>query len=182
MNPTPPVRRYDPALMALHWLMLLLLIGVYACMELSGNFPRGSDTRTALRSAHYLLGLSVFVLVWLRLGIKLLGRAPPITPTPPRWQHIASSALQWGFYLFMAAMPLLGWLTLSAGGKPILLFGWQLPALIAGNKDLASSFKSLHETIATLGYFMLGLHATAALFHHYVKRDDTLRRMLPGAR
>ncbi|HEX7952210.1 MAG TPA: cytochrome b/b6 domain-containing protein, partial [Burkholderiales bacterium] len=71
---------------------------------------------------------------------------------------------------------------LSAAGKPIPFFGLQLPALVGESKDLAELFKEVHETGATAGYFLIGLHAAAALYHHYIVRDDTLRRMLPHAR
>jgi cytochrome b561 len=68
---------------------------------------------------------------------------------------------------------------LSAAGKPIPFFGLDLPALISENKDLARTLKELHETCGTIGYFLIGLHAVAALFHHYIVRDNTLLRMLP---
>jgi cytochrome b561 len=76
-------------------------------------------------------------------------------------------------------MPILGWLTLGAQGKPIPFFGLQLPALTAADKDLGHTLEGIHETIGTLGYYLIGLHAAAALFHHYWTRDNTLRRMLP---
>ena len=79
----------------------------------------------------------------------------------------------------MICMPLAGWLILSAAGKPIPFFGLQLPALISENKDLAKLIREFHETLGKVGYFLIGLHAVAALFHHYVLRDNTLRRMLP---
>jgi cytochrome b561 len=80
----------------------------------------------------------------------------------------------------MIGQPLLGWLILSANGDPIPFFGLQLPALIAENKDLVDVLKEVHETSGTVGYFLVGLHAAAALFHHYITRDNTLVRMLPG--
>jgi cytochrome b561 len=76
-------------------------------------------------------------------------------------------------------MPLLGWLTVSANGRPLPFFGWELPALIGPNKALGRNIKEVHETIGVLGYYLIGLHALAALFHHYFMRDDTLQRMLP---
>lgn len=179
MKKFPASPRYHAALMSMHWLMLLLLVAVYVTMELRGLFPRGGDTRAAMRTWHYMLGLSVFALVWLRLLFKWASPTPPISPPPPTWQQLTSTALQWAFYAFMFAMPLLGWLILSANGKPIPFFGLELPALTSPNKDLASSIKSIHETVATVGYFMLGLHAAAALFHHYFLRDNTLTRMIP---
>lgn len=85
-------------------------------------------------------------------------------------------------YAFLILMPLLGWLTLSAGGKPIPFFGLELPALVGPDKALASTVKEIHETIGTVGYYLIGLHAAAALYHHYFVHDDTLRRMLPQRR
>src|SRR5690606_15530815 len=73
--------------------------------------------------------------------------------------------------------PLLGWLTLSAEGTAISFFGVPVPALIGVNEPFAERTEELHETLATAGYFLIGAHALAALFHHYVQRDNTLRRM-----
>jgi cytochrome b561 len=83
-------------------------------------------------------------------------------------------------YVLMIGMPVAGWLMLSADGKPIPFFGLQLPALIDKSKDLAKIIKEIHETGGTVGYYLIGLHAVAALFHHYYVRDNTLQRMLPS--
>jgi cytochrome b561 len=56
----------------------------------------------------------------------------------------------------------------------------ELPALIGENKALAKQVEEIHETIGNVGYFLIGIHAAAALFHHYIQRDDTLARMLPS--
>jgi cytochrome b561 len=172
--------RYGLLSIGLHWSMLLLLVAVYACMELSDFYPKGSDSRAALRTWHFMLGLSVFVLVWIRLVEHVIGLVPRIEPNPPGWQALLAKLMHLALYVFMIGMPLLGWLTLSAEGKPIPFFGLELPALIDESKDVAKSIKEIHETGATVGYFLVGLHAAAALFHHYVLRDNTLRRMLPS--
>jgi cytochrome b561 len=83
-------------------------------------------------------------------------------------------------YVFMICMPLGGWLILSTAGEPIPFFGLQLPALIGESRHLSKLIKEVHEAVGTAGYFLIGLHAAAALFHHYVLRDNTLRRMLPN--
>ena len=59
-------------------------------------------------------------------------------------------------------------------------FGLELPPLVAPDRDLARLIHDIHETVGIAGYWLIGLHALAALVHHYVVRDDTLRRMLPG--
>jgi cytochrome b561 len=175
-------QRYGRALIALHWLTLALLIAVYACIELREFYPRGSDMRAALKTWHFMLGLSVFLLVWVRLVARFMGKTPPIIPPAPRWQVLIATTVEFALYALMLILPLLGWITLSAKGNAIPFFGLQLPALVAESKSLADRTEELHETLATAGYFVIGLHAAAALFHHYIQRDNTLRRMLPVGR
>lgn len=172
-------QRYGSLLISLHWLMLLLIAAVYACIELRELFPKGSDPREALKAWHFMLGMTVFALVWLRLVTRLLGPNPPIVPALAAWQKVSSTLMHAALYALMIGMPLLGWLVLSAAGKPIPFFGLELPPLIAENKDLAKQFKEWHQTFGNIGYYLIGLHAAAALFHHYIQRDNTLLRMLP---
>ena len=80
----------------------------------------------------------------------------------------------------MIVMPLLGWLILSGENKPVPFFGAQLPVLIGENKDLAKQLEEVHEVVGNVGYFLIGIHAAAALAHHYIQRDNTLTRMLPS--
>lgn len=171
--------RYGWLSMGLHWLMLLLIIGVYACMWLSEAYPKGSDAIALLKSWHFTLGLTVFTLAWLRLVAKLVSPTPLIEPPIARWQDISAKAVQTLLYSLMFAMPLLGWLTLSAAGRAIPFFGWKLPALITENKDLVETIKGVHEAGAAAILVLVGIHAAAALYHHYIVRDNTLRRMLP---
>lgn len=172
--------RYGSISIGLHWLTLVVLIGVYACINLTELYPKGSEPREALKSWHFMLGLTVLLLVTLRLSNRLAGASPVVSPPLPLWQQRLASALHIALYALMLAMPILGWLLLSAAGKPVPFFGAHLPSLLAENKDLAEQLKEVHETIGTIGYFLIGAHALAALHHHYVTRDNTLVRMLPG--
>jgi cytochrome b561 len=172
--------RYGSLSIGLHWLMLLLLVAVYACIELREFYPKGSDPREALKAWHFMLGLLVLVFVALRVLAHISGPVPRIDPAPPRWQSLTATAMHVALYVLMIGMPIAGWLILSAEGKPIPFFGLQLPALVAENKDLAKVIQEIHETGGTVGYILVGLHAAAALFHHYFVRDNTLRRILPG--
>lgn len=159
--------------------MLLQLAAVYACADFRDFFPRGSDTGEAFMTWHYMLGLSVLLVVLLRIAVRALSPTPPITPALAQWQSRLATTLQVALYSLMFCMPLAGWLILSARGTPIPFFGLHLPALIAKSKDTADFIKEVHETGAAVGYFLIGVHAAAALFHHYFVRDNTLRRMLP---
>jgi cytochrome b561 len=171
--------RYSAISITMHWLMFLLMVAVYACIELREIYPKGSDPREALKMWHFMLGLCVLLLIWVRLFFIIKNKSPEIVPTPPRWQHMLSKAVQGVLYLLMIGLPILGWLMLSAKGKVIPFFGLELPALMAENKELGDLFKKIHETGGTIGYYLIGLHTIAALFHHYVMRDNTLLRMLP---
>jgi cytochrome b561 len=171
--------RYGSLSIGIHWLMLLLFVAVYATIELRGLYPKGSDLREALKTWHFMLGMLVFVLVWPRLAARLSGPTPLIRPEPVSWQQLSAKLLHLALYALMIAMPISGWLLLSASGKPVPFFGLQLPALIGENKDLAKLIKEIHETAGTAGYFLIGLHAVAALYHHYIKHDNTLLRILP---
>jgi superoxide oxidase len=171
--------RYGSVSIGIHWIMLLLFIAVYASINLRELYPKGSDPREALKTWHFMLGMLVFIFVWLRLATRFSGTTPLIQPAIPRLQEISAKLLHLALYALMIGMPITGWLLLSAAGKPIPFFGLQLPALIGENKDLASQIKDLHEVIGTTGYFLIGLHAVAALYHHYIRHDNTLTRMLP---
>lgn len=85
-------------------------------------------------------------------------------------------------YALMIGMPLGGWLILSAEGDPIPFFGLLLPPLTGPNDELAELVEEVHESVGEAGYVLIALHAAASLVHHYLLRDDTLRRMLPWRR
>ncbi len=174
--------RYGSLSIGLHWLMFLLFIAVYALIELREIYPKGSDPREAMKTWHFMIGMLIFWLTWLRLAARVSGPTPDITPVPPNWQQLPAKLVHLGLYLLMIVMPLTGWLLLSAAGKPIPFFGLQLPALIGESKEVAGQLKEVHEVIGTIGYYLIGIHIVAALYHHYLVHDNTLTRMLPWRR
>ena len=171
--------RYSTMSIALHWLMLVLLVLVYSTIEFRGIFPKGSGGRTLIKEMHFMFGLTVFVLVWLRLFARSLGVAPKILPAPPQWQALLATLMHVALYVFMIGMPIFGWLIVSAEGHSVWFYGIELPPLIGENKDLAKQIEGWHVLGGTLGYWLIGLHAAAGLYHHYFMRDNTVLRMLP---
>jgi cytochrome b561 len=175
-----PRAKYPATAIAIHWLVLVLVIAVYALILLRENYPRGSDIRETLKSLHYSFGLTVLVLTAVRLALRAFFWSPPtITPPVPPWLAIPAAAAHVALYVLLLAMPVAGWMILSAEGGPIQFFGVNLPALLPPDKELAEQIEEIHETGGTIGYFLIGAHAAAALFHHYLIKDDTLTRMLP---
>ncbi|MDU9394204.1 cytochrome b [Pseudomonas sp. zfem002] len=171
--------RYGRLSIVMHWSMVLLFIGIYACVEWRDALPKGHALKGPLLGFHGLLGLAVFALVWVRLLGRLAPR-PPIRPRPAAWQNAVASLTHLGLYGLMIVTPVLAWLMLGAAGKPLPYWDIALPAPIAEAPALARQLKGWHEWLGSAGYWLIGLHALAALVHHYWLKDNTLKRMLPG--
>jgi len=180
---TSPTREtYSPTSIAMHWLTAVVIAAVFASIELREYFPKGGETRDQLKALHFMLGLTVWLLILVRLVLRRRERAPRIVPPPSRWQTAAAHVMHALLYAVMIAMPVLGWLVLSGEGKPVPFFGLTLPPLMAEDKDLAHRIEDVHVFIGNAFYYLIGLHALAALAHHYLAKDNTLVRMLPMIR
>lgn len=173
--------RYSSLSILLHWLMLLVIAAAFATIELRTNFPRGSEIREGLKMWHFMLGLSVLGLVVVRIAARLFTAGPAELPEPG-WRKALSRLTHLALYALMLAMPVAGWLILSAEGETIPFFGLELPPLVAANEGLAKQVEELHELGGEIGYWLIGFHALAALFHHYVLKDGVLLRMMPRRR
>lgn len=164
----------------LHWLMALLVLVVYLVITQRDIFPRGSDGRGLMMQAHFWTGLLLFALAWPRLWLRRRHPAPAVVPALPAAQRIGGASLHVALYLFFVVMPLLGLATAWTDGKQVLLplAGTPLPALLAPDRALAHTLQDVHETIGTVFYWVIGLHVVAALYHHFLRRDTVLERML----
>jgi cytochrome b561 len=176
MSDAKSTARYGAVSIGLHWLTLLLFVGVYATIELREVFPKGSVPRNSLKEWHFMLGLSIFVLAWLRVTARIAWPAPRHEGAG----RLLAGVVHLSLYALMIGMPIAGWLILSAEGKPIPFFGLELPPLTSPNAALGHQVEELHELVGTIGYFLIGLHALAGLAHHYVLHDNVLVRMLPA--
>ena len=171
--------RYGSLSIKMHWFMFILIAATFTFIECRVFFEKGTETRDLFKMWHFMLGLSVLAMALIRLYFRFTQVVPKITPPLSPMQNIAAKGAHLILYVFMIAMPVAGWVMLSAFGKPIPFFGLELPALIAVNKELGKSIHDIHELVGGIGYFLIGFHALAALFHHYIQKDDTLTRMLP---
>lgn len=173
-------QRFTPAQRRLHWGMALLIGIAYLLIEQRGLFARGSMGRTAMTQGHFWTGILIFVLAWWRLAVRRRDRAPPVTPALDRWSALAATSLHVALYLFFLVQPVLGLATAWTDGKAVLIpfTSIALPALLPLNRDLAHTLEDLHGTVGNIFYWVIGLHILAALWHHLMRRDDTLKRML----
>ncbi|QBG37190.1 cytochrome b [Litorilituus sediminis] len=179
MNWKNTEHHYGSLSIRMHWLMAALMVLVFASIEGRQLFEKGTEMRDLFKMWHFMLGLLVLLLVSLRVYLKFIQISPKITPPLTPTQALGAKVGHFLLYVFMIAMPIAGWLILSGEGKVIPFFGLELPALIDVNKPLAEAIEEFHETLGEIGYYLIGLHAIAALIHHYIQKDDTLIRMLP---
>ncbi|WP_306581951.1 cytochrome b [Dokdonella sp.] len=172
--------RYAPTLRRLHWLMALLILVTYVLIEQRGLFPRGSAGRSAMMQGHFWSGIAIFLLAWWRLVSRKRNGAPAITPPLDWFSAVVAKTVHLLLYAFFIVMPVLGIMTAWSDGKQVLIpfTGVALPALMPVDKPLAHSLEDLHGAIGTAFYWVIGLHVLAAIWHHRIRRDDTLKRML----
>jgi cytochrome b561 len=179
-SPLSSSGRYAPPAIFFHWAIALLIVIAYAAVITKGYLPRGSAPRAVSMTIHEWAGVAVLVLAVPRLLWRLIKGAPGALPDQGWLLRALSSAVHLLLYLFLFAQPVLGYLTLNAGGHALTIPGLDiaLPQLIGKDVEMRRSIKEIHETLGSAFYWVIGLHALAALWHHYFRRDDTLRRML----
>ena len=164
--------RYAAPLIVLHWLTAFAVIVAYV----SSGDP--SKVGHALSGAiHVASGLAVFALVALRLPLRLLVGAPPLE-AGPRWQQRAAAWTHGALYALMLLVPLAGWAELADKTTAYTLAGFAVP-LPDAHAVWVRLLGAAHTTLGDVFIWLAGLHAAAALAHHFVLRDTTLLRMLP---
>ncbi len=178
MTNAAPVR-WNPFAQLLHWLIALLIVGLGVVgLWMTGMQP--SPDKINIYLLHKSFGITVLMLVGLRLVWRLATRHPPEMPGPA-WQRWTASAVHCALYVMMFVMPLSGWLFNSASNFPLRWFGLiRIPALWGADPAVKHWARGVHETGFWILAGLVGLHVAAALKHHYFDRDETLRRMLPG--
>lgn len=166
----------------LHWSMAILIV-VMVVVGLSLPRIGPGPVTNLLYEVHKSTGMLVLLLALVRLVVRLRLGAPALDPALPAWQRRAAAASHALLYVLMIAVPIAGWTATSACCRPVE-FLWTVPATLPVPADnaLAKQVFWLHFALALTLVGLLAVHVAAALHHHLVRRDGTLRRMLPGSR
>jgi cytochrome b561 len=160
--------------------MAFMLVGSFSVGLYMADLPP-SPTRMQLFNYHKWLGVLAFIVVVLRWLWRLGVAPPPLPASMPPWEKRAAEITHRLLYLFLFAAPLSGWLMNSAKGFQTVLFGkFPIPDVLAKNPPLGAALESVHVAVVWMLLGLIGLHALAALKHHFVDRDDVLARMVPG--
>jgi cytochrome b561 len=172
-------QRYTGVAVALHWLVALLVLGSFVV----GTYMVALDLspwKLKVYSWHKWTGVTIFLLVALRLAWRFSHRPPALPASVPQWQRHASAIAHALLYLLLLAVPLSGWVMSSAGGFPVVYFGvLQLPDLVGKDKGFFELMKSVHYGLNKALLALALAHVAAALKHHFLDRDDVLARMVP---
>jgi cytochrome b561 len=180
-NSDPNLRVFDPATRFLHWLTLLLVAAIFG-LAYSIDFASSGKEAEALTQLHRSFGVTLWVLTLGRLVWRQFARFPNLPADMPGPMRLGAQLSEYALYALLLIQPILGFLQTSAhGDRANLFFLGQLPALIGKDRPLARQLHGMHETVGLLLLALIALHATAALYHHFWRRDDTLAAMLPRA-
>jgi cytochrome b561 len=174
--------RYGAVAMALHWLMaglliFLIVLGLYMVSLPDAGF---TTRKIVLILYHKENGIYALALVTLRLAWRINNVLPKLVDTIPDWQKVTARFVHLVLYGLMFALPITGWLMSSAAGIPVYLLGtYVLPDLVAANDHMFHVYIAIHKWLSYALIACVLLHAGAALRHHLLLRDETLKKMLP---
>lgn len=169
--------RFGIVAIALHWVIAFLIIGMLALGLYMVNLPTGLE-KLKLYGWHKEYGLLILSLAIVRITWRIINKTPQLML--PWWEKLAAYSVHWAFYGFMFAMPITGWLISSAAGIRVSFFGlFTLPNLIEPNQQSLNFFAWCHESLGYALIVTIIIHVMAALKHHFINKDDILRRMMP---
>ena len=168
---------YHPASIFLHWFVFVLVIAAFIAIELKGQFPKGSEPRELCKTVHGVIGQLIFLAMAIRLAIRFTCGVPKPMNPKPIFTTLATT-MHWLLYALLLISPIFGLLYFQYGGKEIHFFGLVWPQLVTPNPESKKLVEGIHEFLGNSLYFLIGIHALAGLWQHYILKDDTLRRML----
>jgi cytochrome b561 len=172
--------RYGVVAQSFHWITVILVISAYLLSEGGPESRVYSVERAATLSFHETAGILVLAVLVLRLLWRAVDRTPE-EPEMPAWMLYASKLTQWLLYALLVAIPATAILGAWSSGHPVTFLGiGAIGPLIGEAHDFGLTLADLHGTLGNVILYVAGLHAAAALFHHFFLGDRVLRSMLPG--
>ena len=171
---------YTGSAKALHWAIAALLMAQFVVAWTMPEIRRGTKPETLI-NLHLSFGVVILFVAVIRLAWRATHAEPPSQDGLPPWQLKSARVVHWLLYGLLFVVPILGWINASWRGFPVIMFGLELPKLVATRAPGLRWTGDVHGLLAN--YLMLalvGLHAAAALYHYFIRRDRVLQRMLPG--
>lgn len=170
--------RYGAVAQAFHWLTVILVLAAYVLSK-GDQDSLYSAAADGLRRIHEALGVLVFIVVMLQLQWRLFDSTPAKQPMP-QWMAATSKLVRIVIYALLIAIPATAVLGTWLVGIPVTLPGFDIAPPIAKAHGLGQSIMKIHITLGEAILWVAGVHAAAALFHHFYLRDEVFRSMVPG--
>ncbi len=164
----------------LHWLTAAL---VFAALFIGFVMVNTLGGYGVLRGVHMTLGVLILLIVVIRVANRFTHRAPRLPDTVGSVEHMLVIGSEVGLYALLLAQPLVGWAMVSAGGRPVVVFGsLELPRIAPFDADLFFVLRQTHSVLAYLLVAAIAAHVSAVLLHTLTLRDRMLSRMTFGGR
>ena len=175
-----PSDRYTYKARWFHWAMAILIVLAYALILSRTQFERGSPLRIFVVQSHFWVGIVVLIMAFFRVAERHRHTPPGITPPLEGLLRTAATLSHYLLYAFLFVQPVLGLLTvlIEKGSLPIPLTQLLIPSPFPVSEELAESLEDIHKLLGTIFYYVIGLHVVAAIWHHFVRKDNTVQRMV----
>lgn len=170
---------YGGVAKTLHWAIMILVLPMLYYGFNAENLPK--EDRLGFFQLHAGFGIIILLLMLVRLAWRRSHPAPALPADLPRWQQIASMATHHGLYFLIILQPVIGLVITAASKFNLKAFG-VLGLQIAPNETIHGIAEKLHGITAWVITALIVLHVVAALYHHFIRKDVVLRRMLPFAK
>jgi cytochrome b561 len=173
------VQGYSSAAKLLHWLIVLLVLTQFVIAILMPSIGRNTVPGTLI-NLHFSFGVLILIVMAIRFLFRLLYPVPLDMPGSPLWERWTARATHLAFYFILLVGPFLGWASASAHKLPVDVFGlFLLPDIAPAKARWALTAGDIHTYMMWTLLALIALHVTAALYHHFLRHDGVLRRMLP---
>ncbi|WP_407177201.1 cytochrome b [Bradyrhizobium sp. STM 3562] len=174
-----PRLHYGTTAKIFHWLIVALLVVQYPIGWLMPDIHRGQQPGVGM-ILHISFGISILILIVLRLAWRLSHPVAPESTLPP-WQRLSSELMHWMLYFLVLATTLTGWLFASFRGWSVSYFYlFPLPMLASDNAAAGKAIDGLHQAAEWTLLVFIVFHVVAAFAHMFIYRDRVMQRMLPG--
>ena len=177
-GPQVPGAAYSHGAIGFHWLTAAIVLTIVPIGLVMANIGPG-PTQNFLYTLHESLGITLWPVVAARLLYRLSNPPPPMQEDIPAFLKLAAKFTHWALYAGLLVNPILGWFGISTFGAKINFFWlFELPSIAAKDEHLSELILKGHALIGILIALALCAHIGGALFHHFIRRDRTLLRML----
>lgn len=177
--PAPPAT-WSPQLKSLHWALFVIVAAAVTCVLIASGYERGDPLKGQFMFFHKSFGVTALALmiVWVITRLNT-GRPHAVGQA---WQSRLAATVHWAMVILVLALPTAGLLMSQFAQQSVSVFGlFSIPVWLAEDKAAAKAIHTIHAGYA--GPILIGLvalHFVGALWHHFIDRDETLTRMLPG--